>query len=411
MLEHGSDDERWSAANLLGRFDAYSAYEQDRATKALRAAIRRETGGAVQAPLRALLHIAANIAGKESEGIAAIADRAASNDEHVRNAIASEMMFSISKAPAPLANAAFDALMATGPGEDDTIDVIDQILSTTMAGPLAPAAHALLDHLLTSRAARLKKLDATAMAILNSDPVPRSALIGSWLRSPSFRHFDAVLDICRGIGDDAPQFDVDMSEWSTDEALRAIRRASAILLAFPATLTSILVSALRTAPVSVRPRAEHLVFDPLLMTFWTASRAYLETAVKSGPRHAQDAIRRVLAAHDTYQAAIEAVYEIKELAPSEHHRNLVDQKQREESQAISKNAMKGSIFGEMFPTSVMLYGDAAVYDVYQSEDESVRQETQMVSQGFSTEVLRYDMVEPFWARYRRDTLLRGETDE
>ncbi|AMG75558.1 hypothetical protein [Sphingopyxis granuli] len=411
MAKNGSDDERWSATNLLGRFDGFHAHELDRAIQALRAAIRREKGAAVVAPLRSLLHVAANIAGKESEGVAAIADRSNSNDEHVRNAIASEMMFSISKAPEPLANAAFQALMAIGPGEDDTIDVVDQILSKTMAGQLAPAAHALLDHLLMSRSARMKKLDATATAILNSAPVSRSALIGTWLRSPSFRHFDAILEISSGVGENTPTFEIDMSAWSPEEALRAIRRSSAILLAFPGTLASILVSALRTAPISVRNQAEHLIFDPLLMTFWVVSRAYLERAVNSGPRHARDAIHRVLAAHDAYQAAIEAAYEIKELAPSEHHRTLVEQKHREERRAISKNAMKGSIFGEIFPTSVMLYGDAAVYDVYQSEDESVRQETQMVSQGFSTEVLRFDMVEPFWARYRRDMLLRDETDE
>ncbi len=78
---------------------------------------------------------------------------------------------------------------------------------------------------------------------------------------------------------------------------------------------------------------------------------------------------------------------------------------------MSKNAMKMSIFGEIFPTSMMLYGDAAIHDVYLADEEIVRQETPMVSQGFSTEILRYDMLEPFWARYRRDLLLRGETDE
>ena len=411
LIEHGSNNERWSAANLLGRFDGFQPREQDRAVKALRASIRRETEDAVVAPLRSLLHVAASVTGNDKEGIAAIADRSMSNDEHVRNAIASEMMFSMSKASPALARAAFAALMAIGPGEDDTVDVVDQILSKTIDGPLATEAHALLDHLLTSRSARMKKLDATSMAILNSDQVARSSLIGGWLRSPSFRHFDAVLDICRGVGENTPKFDIDMSGWTPDEALRSVRRSSAILLAFPGTLASILVSALRTAPVSVRLQAAHLIADPLLMTFWTVSRAVLEKAAKTGPKHARDTLRNVLAAHDDYQAAIAAAYEIKELAPSEHHRNLVDQKQREESRALSKNAMKTSIFGEIFPTSMMLYGDAAIYDVYQSDDTSVRQETEMVSQGFSTEILRYDMLEPFWAKYRRDMLLSGENDE
>ena len=411
ILKNGDENERWTAASLLGRFNAYQPNELDRATTALRAAIRREVGDGVVAPMRSLLHVAATVPGREKEGIAAIADCASRMDEHVRSAIASEMMFAISKAPVTLTKSAFAALMTIGPGEDDAVDAIDQIISKTLNGPLAGEAHALLDHLLVSRATRMKKLDSTARTILESDPTIRSQLIGSWLRSPSFRHFDAVLDICRGIGENTPKFDINMSDWSEEESLRAIRRASAILLAFPATLASILVSALRTAPIRIRRKAEHLIFDPLLMTFWTASRAYLEKAVKSGPRHARDALKRVLAAHDGYRSDIEAANEVTELVPSEHHRVLVGQKHREESRAMSKNAMKMSIFGEIFPTSMMLYGDAAIHDVYLADDETVRQETPMVSQGFSTEILRYDMLEPFWARYRRDLLLRGETDE
>lgn len=411
QLENGDADERSSAANLLGRFDDFQPKERNRAIAALRTAIRREAGDGVVAPLRSLLHLASTVSGKEQEGIAAIEDRAGSNDQYVRSAIAWEMMFEMSKVPHSLANAAFAALLEIGPDEDDTIDAIDQMLAKTLNGPLAPAALALLDHLLVSRSARMKKLDSTSMTILQGDPTTRSALVSTWLRSSNFRHFDAVLDLCRGVGEDTPKFEIDMSGWSQEESLRAIRRASANLLAFPGTLASILVSALRTAPVSVRPSAESLIFDPLLLTFWIASRAYLETAVKSGPKHARDAIKRVLIAHNDYQSAIEAAHEITELAPSEHHRVLVDQKHREESRAISRNAMKMSIFSEIFPASLMLYGDAAVLDVHLADENSARQEAQMVSHAFSAEVLRYDMVEPFWARFRREQLLRGKTDK
>lgn len=411
LLSEGSTAERATAANLLGRFDGYNPEELDRAIAALRTAIRCETGEGVTTPLRSLLYVASSVAGKEHEGVAALADRATTNDKHVRSAVASEMMFQLSKTTDTLANAAFATLMKIGPGEDDTIDAIDQILSKTLVGPLAQAALALLDHLLVSRAARMTSLDSTAIAILNGDPTMRLTLVGSWLRSPSFRHFDAILDICRGIGENTPKFDIDMSGWSHDEALRSINRASAILLAFPATLASILVSALRTAPTGVRPHAENLLFDPLLLTFWTVPRTHLESVGKRGPRHAREAIARVLAAHDDYKGAIGAADEITELRPSEHHRILVDQKHREESRSISRDAMKKSIFGEIFPTSMMLYGDAAIYDVFLSGEESTRQETELVGSGFSSEVARYDMVEPFWARYRRDILLRGEIDE
>jgi hypothetical protein len=410
-ITKGTPETQATAIDVVGRFDAFSATELPTVVTALEAALTIAAGGAVAGPLRSLLIIAKRTPANSAVGIRAIAAVAESADAEIRGTIAAELMFGTAKLDPILANAAYDVLASTKAGETGTLHAIDQLIAHDLKSPRTDAARALLDELLALRVATMKQFASTTRALLIGDPMMRAEMVARWLRSEKVALFLAVRDICSGFGEDAPRFELDFTAATRLEAERMARRCCASLMVYPETIASILASLLRTGPAAAFPLVERLLFDPLLINYWQGPRAYLETAATGAPAPMADVLARVFARHDAYKAGIEAVRDLPELRPSQHHRFLVATKKRDEQRVIGKAAQKQSIFAEIFPTSILLYGDSAIFDYHVEPGKSVRQETPMQTHEFSHELPRVEVIDPFWSWYQREQLLRGEPDE
>lgn len=413
MLRSTDAEEQDVAADVLGRFEQLTTDELDTAIVALQQTLTQAAGTRIVMPLRALLAIAFRAQENETVGFSALGAVEARSDAHVRHAVSAELMFAVKKVSPPLVSAAFELLAETQKSEENTVEAIDQILSQALTTDHADAANRLLDNLLARRGATMKLLDSTRNAVWTGDAALRSATLTRWLISPNPAHFAAVRDMCKGLSGNAPHLDLDFggADLSVRQAERIARRACASLMVFPETVASILASLLRTGPPEAVPMIEHLLLDPLLISYWIGPRKYLESLLAQAPLAMAEAIGRAFELHDQYMAAVNAVSGIRELRPSQHHRYLAETKRREENGEISKSAHKQSLFANLFPTSIMLYGDSAIYEMHVESDKTVRQETQMRSQEFSHELPRLDIIDPFGFWYQRELLLRDEGEE
>ncbi|CAN5495680.1 hypothetical protein BH10PSE12_BH10PSE12_07780 [soil metagenome] len=410
LLADGSSDERETAAGILGRFSGFTPEELDQVVERLEASLAKATGAAVTGPLRALLAIALRAPGRPEMGLRVLASIAGRSDAHVRAAVALEMTFDIANAPDTLAAAALALLHAIGNEEAATIDAIDHILSHDLKDRLEAAQSALLDAVLGARAVTMEQLDSVARALLTGDRLVFSATVTRWLLSDNLAHVLAVRDLCGSFLDEAPQFEIDFTGLSQVHAERIARRCCALLMLYPETIASILASLLRTGPADAVPRIEQLLFDPLLISYWTGPRTYLESILPEAPPAMGAVIARLLARHDRYKAGVEAVQDLKELRPSQHQRFLVETRRREESRAIHKAAQSQSSFADIFPTSLLLYGDSAIFDVHLGPEQVARQETPMQTHEYSQELPRLEVIDPFGAWFQRDRLLRDEDE-
>jgi hypothetical protein len=413
MLAEGTAGEKETAAGVLGRFELFSPEEAEDAVNGLSAAIVQAGGEEKTAPLRAMLAIGLRTPANGSIGISALDLAAGSPGPAVREAIAMELMFSRGKASEELISRALEPLRQTGPDETSALNAIDQILSEALGKPGWKEASILLDHLLASGAAKMGQLDSTLNGLLTGGAEQRSATVVRWLASDHPRLLAAVRDLCMGAGGEAPIFELDfgLEMLSPGRAIRVARRCSAVLILFPATIASVLVSLMRTGPTEAIPAIAQLLFDPLLINYWTSPRTYLESVKSSAPMPVAEAIGAVLEAHDRYRHAVEAAHDIAELHPSQHHRFLSGLKLRDEQRAINKAAQSGSVLASLFPTSLVLYGDSAIFDVHVEPGKTVREEARMHTHEFSQELPRLEIIAPFASWYQREQLLNDEDEE
>ncbi|KQN04377.1 hypothetical protein ASE85_04830 [Sphingobium sp. Leaf26] len=413
LLHDGNAEEYTVAASLLGLFEAFTGAELDQAVTGLEQALQAGNGPSLAPTLRALLAIALRVPERESTGLAAldaVADRA---DAGLREAIATELMFARDKLSPALGRAALPLLRDTQPNETSAIDAIDHMLSQHLHGPLAPEMTALLDHLLAERVTKIKALDSTRYAIYQDADSLLTATVARWLVSERLAHTRAVKAMCRNVAGDPLEFTLDFSGYGLNaiEAERIGRRCCALLMVYPETLASILASLLRTGPSEAGHAIEQLIVNPLLITYWIGPRRTLERLLPTADTALAAALTRIFAAHDDYKTGIEAVRRLPELQPSSHHRFLVATMKREEQQKIAKAAHRESILGSLMSTSILLYGDSAIYEMHVEPGKTVRQETPLVSRRYSHELPRLDVIDPLGSWYQRTVLLRDEGDE
>lgn len=407
MIDGDSARDSSLAAEIAQFFDGFAPSDIDFLGPPLRNMLQRAQGDDAAAPLNAMVAIALRHPVHAGLGIDALERASPLNSPKLRDGVARVLMFDIAKAPDALAAAALAFMGEVRADELGAIDALDHILSHDLNGRQGIGTQVLLDGLLDKGRVTLVQLDGVAAAIVTGDADERSATVLRWLFSQSQRHVEAAADLCGRFTDEPPRFDMDFTGVSPRAASLAARRACAQLILYPVSVASILVSILRTGPVHVHPLVEALLFQPLLVNYWTSARAYLEAVGEAGPRRTANPVRQALARHDAYIAAIEAAGNLRELHPSPHRRFLAETKRHEEQVAINRAAMRQSVFADIIPTALMLYGDAAVFDVHLAPDDVRRQETEMQVHEFSQELPRLEVLDPFGSWYQRLRLLQG----
>lgn len=413
MLAAGDAVQRSTAARVLAQVPDYAPADLALAVNALQRALRAARGDEVEPPLRALLDIAVSNPASTSVGLAALREVSTRADTHVRAAVVNSMTFGAARAHVALARAALALLHDAGGGETATLESIDFVLSENLGGPIADSADALADHLLTKETVTMKQLDSFESKLLTSDDGTLVRTVTRWLVTDIVPLHLAVRDVCMSVDGTPLTFDLDFSGafLTPERAVSIARRSCGVLLLVPEAAASIIVSLMKTGPADAIPALADLLWDPILISYWSGPRTYLEAVLPALPTAVAEVVTRVIARLDEYAAAIEKVRNLPELRPSPHHRHLAAIRRHKEQLAIQKAAQAQSPIASLFPTSIMLFGDSSVYEMEIEPGKSVRQESVLGVHEYSQELPRLDVIDPFGTWYKRMMLIKDGDDE
>ncbi|MFN4281592.1 MAG: hypothetical protein ACK4NA_03015 [Alphaproteobacteria bacterium] len=199
--------------------------------------------------------------------------------------------------------------------------------------------------------------------------------------------------------DEKAPLSIDFQKYSLTSSQRIFicHKAIGFLFIDAVACCSIIVSLLRTSDRESAGELVNLLVDPMLRNYGGNSLDYLKSIEKSDP--AYNAVRRALRRNDQHIAGLNAVGEIKELHPSTHNRNLVDQRQFDQMHAAQKQAESQSIFADLVHRSVLLYGKKSLTYVNDPSGERRELELDLKSITVSVEVPRGQTLDPVGLEY------------
>lgn len=409
MLSSPSLEEADAAANVLGWAVPESPEARRRIYEILTRAMDEADADRLTERFRALLSLSLGATEDEPIALAAVAAVRGRATPAIRTAAANSLFMDRKGATRASIAAICDLLAGTEAGEAATTDAIDHLLYGMLDKPEADLALDLLSRLLREERATLKQLDSTAHHIMTSKNELHLRLVVDWLVDGDAGMIGAVHDLVMLLANDPPTFNLDFSGRGLDaEGAAAIgRRSISSLILFPQTAASILASLLRSGPPDAAPLIEDMLFDPLLISYWETPRAYLEGIAPAERPETAALIARVLSRLDGYIADVEAAGIIRELRPSERHRFIAAVQRAELHRSIAKGASKGAL-ASLFPTSMLLYGDSAVGDVFGADGSGSRNEFRLGSYETSQEIARLDSIDPIGLWYQRMLFSMGK---
>lgn len=156
------------------------------------------------------------------------------------------------------------------------------------------------------------------------------------------------------------EFDPGNRDWPDIRTLYLARKAIGWLMPHGTAPASFVVCLLRGASDEAGKELGELLFDPLLVNYPLATRAYLEAVCPGLPAGAKARVDAVLTRDSRFKQGIEDAGFVPELQPTERQRRIEYERQAEEwARARSKEEGK-SVFARLFARRTMLYGTRAI---------------------------------------------------
>lgn len=142
-----------------------------------------------------------------------------------------------------------------------------------------------------------------------------------------------------------------------------------------------------------------LLFNPILINFTGTALDYLRNKAKDEKGTIKKEIQICIDDIDKYLAALHSVPIIPELHPTQDQREASWRRFNLLMADSFKVAMKDSIVGNIFPTSVILHGASSINHIIKGDGETSRMEIPMKSHGTSIEIPRQERFDPFGLDY------------
>ena len=134
------------------------------------------------------------------------------------------------------------------------------------------------------------------------------------------------------------------------------RRAAGYLFHNPVTAASVIVSVLEHGDPSITDDLKDILFDPLLLCFGGELVEYLEGVCAKGAAQGTDALKEVLEQKAEMLKALQGVECLRELHPSESHRQLERVRWSRHMEVAVREGMKKSVLLSLVTTQTLLYG-------------------------------------------------------
>lgn len=211
-------------------------------------------------------------------------------------------------------------------------------------------------------------------------------LATEWLLNGDYYQCSALASQFSEINRSAPCLTIHPEVLPPDEESQIFicRKAIGYFFLAPMTAASWIIAVLRQGGHASADAAE-LLFDPLLLNYAGALKAWLEKLLEDdapGNDSIRDALKRAQDIWDGFHAAREIV----ELEPSSAQRALVRFQEAEESEKIHESAQKQSIFANLFTQQTLLYGDRSSFSITDDEGNRRAQKINMAQMSVSSEL-------------------------
>jgi hypothetical protein len=186
-------------------------------------------------------------------------------------------------------------------------------------------------------------------------------------------------------------------ELTAETKIFLCKKAIGFFFVQPVIAASVLVAVLRDCDDEVATVVTDLLFDPLLINYKGELKDYLETLVEADP--ATKRVRVALDAEAQYLKELRSVGIIKELYPSEHHRQIERMRLQEQSREIHKQAQEQSVFHNLVHRSVLLYGRRTLTYVGLPGETRRPIEMALHAHRFSYELPQMEIADPIGLDY------------
>jgi len=244
----------------------------------------------------------------------------------------------------------------------------------------------------------------SAVSEILSNKVLSSKILTRWFLKGDQVLCEAVHAIVGTYHGNGLLLEIDVTELNPSDSghiLFIARKVIGYLFIQPITVASVLISLIRNATDDkVLKELGALLFDPLLLNYTGKARDYIIKQSGSESGKVKETIDNALKEIDTYLENLRSVGQLPAfLYPSEAQREAYN---RHFSQLMAeswKAAEAKSVFLNLFPKSVLLYGKKSISYVYGSDGQPHRQEIPLQSHGSEIEFARMQTLDPVGMDY------------
>ena len=227
------------------------------------------------------------------------------------------------------------------------------------------------------------------------EPANASYLFARWLNSGDFSLCSFVAEMVSG-GDKGaalPLLPQDLPQEAADQVFLA-RKCIGFLWLHEITAASILLSLVEHGHPNAVPEIEGLLWEPLLLSYSSELRPYLEQQVSSASPTVAKVSQDLIARHKAYIEGLRNAEEIIELEPSNEARRTAAIKDHQRNTDIQKQARKMSVFASLVHNVTMLYGRKSFTMITGADGQQFPSISPLSEHSYSFEFPRLYVVDP-----------------
>jgi len=287
------------------------------------------------------------------------------------------------------------ALDGLNPANINTVNELDRGLQSLLEHGYEVAAIAYMTRLLLSAdtSLRLEDFNSFTRTIISGQPERLSSVAVQWLLVGDPRLCGGLADALKHHNMNGPALELQACDLSISSAAQLFicRKAIGWFFLMPTTATSVLVSVLRVCDDGTAQEVQKLLSEPLLLNY-SGVREYLQKLAADDA--AKSRVEQVLVKNKSYLDALQAIPLIKELQPSERHRQIERFRMADQMRDAHRKAHSQSVLFDLVKQFVLLYGNRSLSFFKNEKNELQPVEMDMKPFGVSFEMPRMESIDP-----------------
>jgi hypothetical protein len=287
---------------------------------------------------------------------------------------------------------ALSILQAVSPSDRVVLTEVDAALHVLLKSNSYDIALNCLTKYLSKEKYSVEDFDISVNFLMSGDCQKLFDVVASWLISENY-HLCVNAERMFGIETEDPFRDcIASSVLDAKQQVFLCQKAVGFFFLKPILCCSIILAVLRCKNQEIASVIGEILFDNILLNYGGEALEYLRGI--SSKDAAYEVIQTVIEKDISYKAALDAVGTIKELYPSDYHRNVVRQHTRDEMQTAMRRAEDNSIIRKFVRRYTVLYGKSTVTHVMGGDGGRRAVSMDMKSLSVSFELPRLEILDP-----------------